>query len=490
MLPYALLLAVAYLVYAGSFGNTWTYDDFPVIVDNPDVRSWAGFFRDSYPGRPLRELTFLLDHTLFGYQPAGWHLQQVFWHGLNGCLLFALGRKLKLSGWAALIAALLFLLHPLQVEVVANLSHRKDSLALAGSLGALLCYLEFLHLERRRLLWLVAALGCLSLALLAKQTAIVLPILLLLYEMLLVSESRRVLWRYPRIVFCLGGAVAVAAGFWLLKSGLLAGLPASMRDTLAFKANYFDSFSVPIYYLTVLKSWVFMAGKLFWPADLAVEYTFPVPAGIGDPWILAGLAGLTVLLGGLLLWLRRWPLGCWLLSGALLLFIPTSNVWPLVYLAADRYLYAPIAFLSLLAGFGLQWIPAPRRLVTGLSLLVLLLWGGLSYFQVPVWRSPQSLWQQAYRVSPESSFALNNLGNLALQAGRIAEAQNYYRRSVEVNRFNPTAHYNLGMLAEQRRDLRAAMNHYRAFALLNHPAFSQQLRVLREHLQRSYGVQL
>ena len=130
--PYPLLFATAFLVSANTFGNGWTYDDFSVIVENSDVRSWAGFLKDSYPGRPLRELTYLLDHSLFGLNPFGRHIQQIFWHALNACLIFTLGRQLQLARWAALLAALIFVLYPLKVEVVANLSRRKDSLALAG----------------------------------------------------------------------------------------------------------------------------------------------------------------------------------------------------------------------------------------------------------------------------------------------------------------------------------------------------------------------
>ncbi|MGE4345524.1 MAG: hypothetical protein AB7F20_14840, partial [Geoalkalibacter sp.] len=54
-----ILLVLAFILYAESFGHQWTLDDFPVIVDNPDVKSWAGFLENSYPGRPLRELSFL-----------------------------------------------------------------------------------------------------------------------------------------------------------------------------------------------------------------------------------------------------------------------------------------------------------------------------------------------------------------------------------------------------------------------------------------------
>jgi len=264
----------------------------------------------------------------------------------------------------------------------------------------------------------------------------------------------------------------------------------SMRGTLALKANYFEPVTLVVYYLTVLKSWVFMALRLVWPFDLALEYTFPVPGSFFDPWVLAGFAlCLIVLVWGCLAF-RRWPTAGWLLGAALCLFLPTANIWPLAYLAADRYLYAPMAFLALLTGSALTRVPVRRDLVVSVSLVVLLSSAMLTWQQNRVWESPKTLWTQALRVNPGSSFVLNNMGNLALEEGDTSRARDYYRRAAQVNPVNPTAHYNLGWLAEQRRDIPAALKHYRAFAALDNPAFSQQLQELRVHLLRNYGVRL
>ncbi len=488
--PYALLITVAFAVYANTFGNGWTYDDFPVIVENPDIRSWAGFLRDNYPGRPLRELTFLVDHALFGLNPFGWHLQQIFWHGLSACLVLALGRQLKLPGWAAMIAALLFLLHPLQVEVVANISHRKDSLALAGSLGAILCYLQFISVERRRVAWLLAALGCFALALNAKQTAAVVPVVCLAYEALLVPRPQRFLARSPLLFAGLAVILLGLAGWWWQTAGGWQKLSFEMQDTISFKANYFEPVTLAVYYFTALKSWVFLWLRLVWPFNLGVEYTFPVAIGLFDLWIITGLGLLIAITTALLVWSRRKPVACWLLFTAICFFLPTSNLWPLTYLAADRYLYAPIAFLALLAALFLPRTQECKKVVLLPTLAVLILFAALTWQQSQVWQSPKTLWVQANRVSPESSFALNNLGNLALQEGKVDRAREYYQQAAQLNPLNPTSHYNLGMLAEQRRDLQAALTHYRMFAKLNHPVYREQLKVLREHLLRRYGVRL
>ena len=135
-------------------------------------------------------------------------------------------------------------------------------------------------------------------------------------------------------------------------------------------------------------------------------------------------------------------------------------------------------------------VPEAKKWVFLPALIVLSAFAGLTWQQNQIWFSPKTLWEQAAEVSPESSFALNNMGNLSLQFGDIDTAATYYQRSVEVNPLNPTAHYNLGLLAEKRRDLQTAIVHYRAFARLNHSVYRGQLKVLREHLLRNYGVRL
>jgi hypothetical protein len=119
------LLILTYGLYSQTFYNEWTLDDLTVLVNNPDIKSLSGFFENTKPGRPLREFTFLADYTFFGQSPFGYHFQHLFWHWLNGVLIYLLG-------------AVLFLVHPLTVEVGANISHRKDSLSLAFSLLSLL----------------------------------------------------------------------------------------------------------------------------------------------------------------------------------------------------------------------------------------------------------------------------------------------------------------------------------------------------------------
>ncbi len=482
----ALLMAIAYLSYANTFGNSWTYDDFPVIVENPDVRSWIGFLSNSYPSRPLRELTFLLDHSLFGLKPAGWHIQAIFWHGVCGTLVYFLGLRIGLTRICSWVAALLFLVHPVQVEAIANLSHRKESLALAFSLAALLAYSQSVHGEpKSRLRWFFCAFGFGVLAFGGKENALAIPLVFIGYELAFAAPAQRWLLRFPKVLIgSLAGGV-VAGSAWLYWVGQAHYLD-SIRAVLQYKANYLGQPGLLVYAGMVLKSWAFMVLRFFWPASLAVEYTYPVPSSWLDPWVLGALSGAAAFCFFLGLFLKRSPRLFFAMIWFGAFWLPVSNLWPLSYFAADRYLYAPSVGLVLMVALGLERLVADQRAQLALALIV----GGglavLTWQQSKVWRSPETLWTQAYKVSPQSSFALNNLGNIHVMRGEKLSALEYYRMAAKINPLNPTAQYNLGWMLEELGLKDQALGHYRNFLELNDPMFEAQAETLRRRLMQQY----
>jgi len=133
-------------------------DDFPVILENPAIQSLSLFINKSNFMRPLRELSLLVDYQLFGFNAPGYHIQQIFWHALNAVLLFHLIIQIGLRQRTAWIASLLFIAHPVHVEVVANISHRKDSLALAFGMLSLLAYNQ--SFRNKKWFWLTITISC------------------------------------------------------------------------------------------------------------------------------------------------------------------------------------------------------------------------------------------------------------------------------------------------------------------------------------------
>lgn len=417
-LPWLLLLAAAYLLYGGTFANQWTYDDTLVIVNNPDIRSLANFIENHNPGRPLRELTYLVDYRLFGLTPAGYHLQNIGWHALNAILLFLLALRCGGGRAVAWGAALLFLVHPVNVEVVANISHRKDSLALAFSLAALLCYGRFLDRLPRRWPWLAAAAAALGLALLAKQNALVLPAVFLAYEFAFVPPELQLLARHRRLLLGLALAGMVALVGWYVHLLTDPGFAEEVRRAMIKMESYGD-WRLAAYFRLVLKSWSFSLGKFFLPLDLSPEYTFAAPAGWLDPWI--GTTLLVIAGVGWLGWrsFRRRPLVFFALAWTMLFWLPTSNIaGHVAYFAADRYLYAPGAGLCLLLAAPLAGLTGkPALFARGVLVAVVLALVPLTWQQSRVWQSTRTLYTHVLQVNPRSLVGLAGRATDLLERG-------------------------------------------------------------------------
>ena len=112
-----IFVCLGFLLYFKSFGHGWTFDDSFVILNNQDIRTLKDFVKNEYPGRPLRELSFMLDYKLFGLSPKYWHLQNLIIHSLNAWLIYVLLMKLTHSKSLSWMSSLLFIVHPEMVRL-------------------------------------------------------------------------------------------------------------------------------------------------------------------------------------------------------------------------------------------------------------------------------------------------------------------------------------------------------------------------------------
>ena len=149
----ALVALTAALVYLNALGNGFALDDVNIVRDNPHIRSVAGlpglFARPYWPDaegvasglyRPITLATFALDRAVWGGGAAGFHAVNVALHALVSALAWFVGRRVGIHYGTALLAALLFAVHPIHVEAVANIVGRSELLAAAGVLAAWLSH--------------------------------------------------------------------------------------------------------------------------------------------------------------------------------------------------------------------------------------------------------------------------------------------------------------------------------------------------------------
>lgn len=404
--------------------------------------------------RPLTALTYWLDGFLWQGNPGGFHLTNLLLHALVSVLVLELARRLLPVGPAPLLAGLLFAVHPVHVEAVAWVQGRVDLLSAAGVLLAVLLGSAGAEASghRRILRWAASAIAF-FLALLAKEVAVVAPVLTAL---VLATQPGRGGWARVREglpLFALqGGAFLLYLGLRTaaLQSpalGLLGGPALADRVLLALKV-------VPV-----------SLGLLLWPVGLNPKHHVEPPSGLLDGGVFLGAGFLAVLAGLGWTWGRRVPgLGPGL-SWLALAWLPASNLIPIRgFVVAERYLYLPSVGLSLaLAGAAVAVVGVGRRWraagVAAAALLVTL--GSLAAAQAGLWRDPRTFYEGLVRRNPDSVLAHNNLGSVYLGLGEEARAEVEFQEALRLQPGHPGALNNLGLLAQRRGDLAEARRLYR-----------------------------
>ncbi len=475
----AALLATA--VFAQTIGFDFTnWDDTEYVVANPILVS-GKVLRMLDPETttadawtPLTGLTYALERSVGGLEPALYHTTNVLMHAICAGLVAALLLGTGLPPAAAFVGAALFAVHPLQVESVAWVSGRKNLLS------TLLLLLALLQLRRSgtRAALVGTLLG--AAALLAKPTAVVIVPLALLDRLRVApGDLRPALLRIAPLA-----VIAVALG-------LLA-----VHQQEAARANLA---AVPLVerVLTMGRMTIDYGRHLLLPTNLAANY----PVAPVDGWEPSAVLATTlvVALFGLTAWrLRRSRAALFLLAWIPVAGFPHSNLIAGPFWMADRYTYLAIVGVGGLVALAAQAGIARGRTVrygtiaaVGLGFLSL---SALSVQRSEVWRSSFTLWEDTLRKAPDFAEGHLNLGTASAGEDRHEEAAAAYRRaleirptyeaantslaneldalgdrdsakrlyarSLELDPESPSAHYNLGLVLQEEGRLAEARTHY------------------------------
>lgn len=452
---------LALLLYLPTLGHDFVFDDRGVIEANPlmqDIRDLPNLVAAPYWNapqhsrtlyRPLTSVSLALDRAVSGSRPAWFHAVNVALHVLATLLVAGLALEL-LPGRpvGAAVAGALFAVHPVHVEAVAGIVGRAEILAAIGVLLAIACHRRALQTPSGRpFLWAGGAWAAALGGMLAKESAIVTPLIVLLAERMMpgaggsAPRGRRLMLHAGygiAAIGCLGARAAVLGTIGIGQPIPFVDNPAASAGSLAGR-------------LTGLGTLARYARLLLWPDRLSADYSYdqiPIIRSLLDPLAVLGLLILAaVVLGGL--WLaRRVPAFAFaLLFMAASASLTTNVVLFIGTLLAERLMYLPSAGLCLLAGWavGEATGPTARRLAVGAAIVAVLLLAGRSWARVPDWKDDFSLYSSAARVSPRSARIRYNLGNGYLKSGRYADAESNYREALRIYPEFQDARVNLGM---------------------------------------------
>lgn len=443
-----LPLAAVVLLYWRTMGHGFiNYDDNINVYANPLfteltpkalLRLWTQPYEGLYV--PLTYSLWALLAKLSSFWPlAGqrfnphlFHTASLLIHALNTVLVAALLRRLLRHEGAAMAGALLFGLHPVQVEAVAWVTSMKDLLSGLFSLLALWGFVLFAQAgtTRQRAKGYALAFVCYGLALLAKPGAVVVPLLAAMLGLFLLGQRPR------RLVLTLAPWLTLAMPVVLITK-------LSQPETIAI-------FIPPWWQRPVVAgdTIAFYTAKLLFPWTLAPDYGRTPEWLLGQGWSYASGVLPWLVLAGILGICRRSP---GVLAGVglfVVAILPVSGMLPFSHQAistvADRYLYLALLGPAYLMGMVLARFQQRRLWWWGVA-AILSLCAARAYVQLPEWRDSLAFNRFALNENPRSWTAATNLGVVMQEEQRLPEAVALYEKAIRLNPGYVTAYYNLGV---------------------------------------------
>ena len=433
-----ILTALGLLAFANAVNHPFVHDDVAFIQQNPyiaDLDPKSLFEQTSVPlsqsplinqyYRPLLEVVNRILYRVMGPNPHGFHFFNILLHIINGYLVYQL--LWKVTGGSkglSLIAAILFLVHPVQSEAVACISGISNLVFAFFCLVSFNLYLSALHGEDGKIKSgsYAAALTVFSLALLAKEQSVVLPVLIMAYEACFSGgRFKRAVRKYG--LYCAGFFV-VLAGYFLLRKFLfgfsLTPVPGS-RAELGLRL-----LAIPRTLLTYFRLIIFPHGLHYYRSqDILLPYLWPllllIAVGIAAVWLMT---------------VTPRPQKHWMLFGSAwygIALLPTLNIVPLVneystVQTAEHFLYFPVigVFLCFLAAAE-HWVVQQdggrsHGLVFWVCTAIAALCVAMTAYQNTFWRGEIPLFERTLRYEPGFGRVRLHLAKAYTQAGRYEDA--------------------------------------------------------------------
>jgi tetratricopeptide (TPR) repeat protein len=444
-----LLVAATLLAYQPAWQAGFIWDDDDYVTNNPLLTASDGlkriWFSLDSPSQyfPLTYTVFRIERSFWGLDPVGYHWFNILLHAVNALLVWRLLKRLSVPG--AWLAAVIFALHPVQVESVAWVTELKNVLSLFFFLLALLAWIEWVE-DRPKPLWRFYGLALMfcALTLFSKTTACTLPAALLL-----------VLWLKGKPIdrFRLTQMIPFLERFHQGTQGAPFSLGWLERILIASRAVWF--------YL----------GKLVWPANLTFMYPHwnihpadPLVYG----WLVAGAGMCAAICFG-----RRF-FGRGVETAALFYVATLSPLLGFIMLytfsysfVADHYQYiasiGPIALAA--AGMTAALERLGKRnsfLKPALGGIVLLTLGLLTWRQARMYGDAETLWRTTIARNPDAWMAYDNLGIIFSRRGEVDEAMAQFQKTLAIRSDDALARNNLGLVLCQKGRLDEAITQFQA----------------------------
>jgi protein O-mannosyl-transferase len=431
-----VLCVITVAVYFGAFVGTFHYDDSLTVLGNPHLESWQIFvIHLDHMVRPVLYATFLLDHWLYGTAPAGYHLLNVLLHLGSGLLIYRIltsavrDERSSIPFWTALV----FLIHPIATETVTYISGRASGLMAFFYLLAFFFYIkgsEQPENVKPRRLYLLGAVASFLFAIGSKETAVTLPLILLLWDVIIRRLKGHSLHAAVHAPFWI---VVILAAAWAWSHPRYAALAQFSLDIRPLWDNLLSEVHALAYALVLF----------FTPWNQNFDHDLPLFHSLAEwplPLDILLLAGMSI--AALATW-QRIPLVAFGIFWFFIQMLPTSLI-PRNDLLSERNLYLPsIGLLLAMVAYGsqlVQWflmvVQRPPLVRTGSAVLATALIAVLCLFTYQrnlLYKDRFLLWSDAVTKSPNKARPHNNLGRAYALQGDWDRAIEEFRTAARLD---------------------------------------------------------
>jgi tetratricopeptide (TPR) repeat protein len=493
-------------LYASTLGYPFHFDGQPYVIQNPLIRdignfgsyfAFAGHYRTvsdhelpadlatNFILRPLTYLSFWVNYALGGTDPRGYRAVNIAIHATNGWLVFLLLRRLMQSHglrrrteagsglFVPLASALLYLVHPLQVESVTYIAQRFTSLATFFYLLTILLHFRSCDATGRRAreLWRVASVAALIFGMLSKEICFTAPVMVVLLDMLVMGTAwRTALRRTLPLLACM----PLIPWILLAAAHAMGNGHATLGDALRMASPECQGQQHFYYLLTEVRVVATYLGLVLLPQGLNIDWDFGWTHSLAEGRLYAAAILLLAVLGG------GWWMGMRRGGDARHRLIFASVLWFFITLSVSSGLAplpdalaehrACLASIGILAAavclLDLLHTRCPPGSFVRWPSVVVALWitmlGAVTVRRNLDWKSNVTLWEDCVAKSPQNARGWENLGIAYLQENNSAEASACLGRALTLRPQDPEICKNLGASLVQERRYPEALNVCRA----------------------------
>lgn len=463
-----LIIILGCIVYANSMGGKFLYDDERLVKNNVYIKQWSNlpriFTEDIGAGagsvyfhynfyRPIQMLTYMVDYSMWGTMPFGYHLTSILLHiAVAVAIYFLIGRIFD-NKTMAFFTSILFMAHPLHTEAVSYISGRADLLA---ALFILLCLVFYVKdLAENSPECFIMTIASYILACLSKEYSLITIFLILLYHY---TFGRKIRWH------TFGSIIAVTAIYIFLRLTVF-NFPVVYQTVHGSFFERLPGFFVAFFgYLRLL----------ILPFGLHMEYGTPFFSFI-DPRAIIGMAAFAAIVFWAAKSRRNNRSVFFSIAWFILALLPVSNLFPINAYMAEHWLYVPSIGIFMLASYGLYRLYDRDKLkpvAIGIFLCMVIFYGTLTVQQNVYWKDPITFYEKTLEYNKNNGRIYANLATEYMQAGQEERAIEVYKKAVSMMTDSAGAYNNLGITYANLARHREAVEAYSKAIELN-PSFAE-----------------